>query len=55
MSNSTGWEDESPTEATGEGPPSLYYGSLPEFMRDFFAPMFPRGVTHTPGLTWCPK
>ena len=58
MSSPTGWEDDPATETSGkddEDAPSLYYGSLPKFMREFFIPMFPRDVTHTPGLTWCPE
>lgn len=55
MSDPTGWETEpTPAESADDEAPSLYYGSLPEFMRDFFIPMFPRDVTNTPGLTWCP-
>ena len=52
MSGPTGWEEEPTLEEPAEETPQLYYGSLPEFMREFFAPMFPRDVTNTPGLTW---
>lgn len=52
MSDATGWEEEAPAaEESADDTPQLYYGSLPEFMREFFAPMFPRDVTNTPGLT----
>jgi len=36
-------------------PETLYYASLPDFINDFFIPMFRRDVTTTPGQTWCPK
>ena len=55
MTDPTGWDGEPAAEEPAEETPQLYYSSLPEFMREFFAPMFPRDVTNTPGLTWCPK
>ena len=55
MTDPTGWDDEPAAEESAEETPQLYYGSLPEFMREFVTPMFPRDVTNTPGLTWCPK
>lgn len=57
MTEPTGWEDETATnnDDPDDKAEKLYYGSLPEYIRDFFVPMFPRDVTNTPGLTWCPK
>ena len=55
MSDPTGWEEESDLEPGEDVAPSLYYQSLPEFIREFFIPMFPRDITNIPGLTWCPK
>jgi hypothetical protein len=36
-------------------PPQLYYGSLPEFVREFFVPMFRRDVKNNQSLNWCAK
>lgn len=53
MTAGTGWDDE-PADVDEETP-QLYYGSLPEFVREFFVPIFPHDVKHSPGQTWCPK
>lgn len=56
MTTDTGWDEpELQDSDVEEETPELYYGSLPEFVRDFFIPMFPRDVKHTPGITWCPR
>jgi hypothetical protein len=41
--------------AAEDDAPQLYYGSLPEFMREFFVPMFRRDVKHGTNQTWCAK
>jgi hypothetical protein len=55
MTEGTGWEVDAPTVDVDEDTPQLYYGSLPEFMREFFVKMFPRDVQYSPGMTWCPE
>lgn len=56
MSNATGWDlDPDDTSGEEEDAPELYYGSLPEFVREFLIPMFPRDVANINGLTWCSK
>ncbi|MDQ3157292.1 MAG: DUF4913 domain-containing protein [Actinomycetota bacterium] len=56
MTEPTGWadvDDEPTTGAVDEETPQLYYPSLPDFVEEFFLPMFRRDVTNIAGLTWC--
>lgn len=59
MTAGTGWDEPTPAldepDDVADQTPQLYYRSLPEFVREFFVPMFPRDVKHSPGQTWCPK